>query len=189
MTDLQNRLDKIRPRITSEDFLRGRGLGNDVPFYAFDYPPAAEAQVADHIEWLVRDVSHKTDINIANVNVFELAVDLLKNRRLYEKSLVMESTKGVQALLKAVKGPLEPSKLSAALMARLSEQTPDMVFLSGVGSAYPLIRTHSLLNNLQPLLGNVPLVLFYPGRFNGLSLQLFGELQETPYYRAFRLVD
>lgn len=57
MSDLQTRLDQIRQRITSDDFLQGRGLGNDVPFYAFDYPPTAERRVSDHIdlppsEWL-----------------------------------------------------------------------------------------------------------------------------------------
>ena len=100
----------------------------------------------------------------------------------------MEKAKSVPALLDALKGPLEPSKLSAALIARFAGQKLDMVFLTGVGAAYPLVRTHSLLNNLQPLLGNIPLVMFYPGRFNGQSL-MFGDLQETPYYRAFRLVD
>ncbi len=131
----------------------------------------------------------KTDIRIGNVNVFELAIEQLKGRGLYDKSLSMEATRGVPVLLNALKGPLEPGKLAAALMAKFAGQELDIVFLTGVGAAYPLIRTHSLLNNLQPLLGSVPLVLFYPGRFNGQSLQLFGDLQETPYYRAFRLVD
>ena len=189
MMNLQARLDRIRPRITSEDFLRGRGLGKDVPFYAFDYPPAAEKQVSDHLDWLLDDLARKTDLRVGNINVFELAVEQLKSRGLYDKALAMEGSKGVPALLHALKGPLEPGKLSAALMSRFAGQTLDMVFLTGVGAAYPLVRTHSLLNNLQPLLDNVPLVLFFPGRFNGQSLQLFGELQETPYYRAFRLVD
>lgn len=189
MTDLQSRLDQIRPRITSDDFLQGRGLGKDVPFYAFDYPAAAERQVSDHLDWLLDDIDKKTDICIGHVDVFELAIEQLKSRGLYDKALSMEKAKGVPALLNALKGPLEPGKLSAALVSRFAEQKPDMVFLTGVGAAYPLVRTHSLLNNLQPLLDNTPLVLFYPGRFNGQSLQLFGELQETPYYRAFRLVD
>lgn len=189
MTDLQSRLDQIRPRIASDDFLQGRGLGKDVPFYAFDYPAAAERQVAEHLDWLLDDIAKKTDIRISHVNVFELAIEQLKSRGLYEKALSMEKAKGVPALLNALKGPLEPGKLSAALMSRFAEQKPDMVFLTGVGAAYPLVRTHSLLNNLQPLLDNTPLVLFFPGRFNRQSLQLFGELQETPYYRAFRLVD
>ena len=189
MSDTQTRLDRIRQRITSQEFLQGRGLGNDVPFYAYDYPPAAEQQVSDHISWLLDDLAGKTDLQIGTVNVFELAIEQLKVRNLYEKALAMESGKGVSALLNALKGPLEPGKLAAALMARFAHVRLDMVFLTGVGAAYPLVRTHSLLNNLQPLLGSTPLVLFFPGRFNGQSLQLFGDMQETPYYRAFRLVD
>ena len=189
MTNLQTRLDQIRQRITSDDFLRGRGLGKDVPFYAFDYPAAAERQVSDHLDWLLDDISRKTDLRIGHVNVLELAIEQLKSRGLYDKALLMEMAKGIPALLNALKGPLEPGKLSAVLMSRIVDRKPDMVFLTGAGAAYPLVRTHSLLNNLQPLLDNTPLVLFFPGRFSGQSLQLFGELQETPYYRAFRLVD
>jgi hypothetical protein len=189
VSGLQARLDSIRQRITSEEFLQGRGLGNDVPFYAFDYPPSAERQVSDHICWLLDDLARKTDLLIGNVNVFELAIEQLKSRGLYDKALAMEATKGSSALLNALKGPLEPGKLASALTARFADRKLDMVFLTGVGAAYPIVRTHSLLNNLQPLLGNIPLVLFFPGRFNGQSLQLFGDLQETPYYRAFKLVD
>jgi hypothetical protein len=189
MSDLQARLDKIRPRITSQEFLQGRGLGKDVPFYAFDYPAQAERQVSDHLHWMLDDVARKTELNVGKINVFELAIEQLQSRNLFNKALSMETAKGVPALLAALKGPLEPGKLSAALMSRFAGQTLDMIILTGVGAAYPLVRTHSLLNNLQPLLGNLPLVLFYPGRFNGQSLQLFGAMQETPYYRAFRLVD
>ncbi|MBX4309185.1 DUF1788 domain-containing protein, partial [Mycobacterium tuberculosis] len=78
--------------------------------------------------------------------------------------------------LSALKGPLEPGKMAAALLDKFGGMTLDMLFLTGVGPAYPLIRTHSLLNNLQPLLGSVPLVLFFPGRFSGQSLQLFGDM-------------
>lgn len=189
MSELQARLDKIRPRLTSREFLEGRGLGNDIPFYAFDYPPTAEQQVSDHVAWLLDDLDRRTELHVSSVNLFELAVELLKCRSLYEKSLTMESSKGVKALLNALKGPLEPGKVATALISKFDSENIDMLFLTGVGAAYPLIRTHSLLNNLQPLLGHIPLVLFFPGRFSGQSLQLFGELQETPYYRAFRLVD
>lgn len=189
MSILQSRLDRIRSRITSDEFLKGKGLGNDLPFYAFDYPTEAEPQVDHHIHWLLDDLARKTSLQVHTVNVLELAVSQLKARGLYEKSLQMEIAKGVPALLAAAKGPLEPGKLASALMSRFAEEPLDMLFLTGVGAAYPLVRTHSLLNNLQPLLGKTPLVLFFPGRFNGQSLQLFGDLQETPYYRAFRLVD
>ena len=60
--------------------------------------------------------------------------------------------------------------------------------MSGVGSAYPLIRSHGLLNNLPRIMGRVPLVVFYPGKYDGQSLRLFGRLSDNNYYRAFRLV-
>jgi hypothetical protein len=189
MTDLKSRLDRIRPRITSNDFLTGGGLGAEVPFYAFDYPPIDEPQVDSHVEWLLEDIARTTDLQIANVNVLALAIGALKDRGLYDKAVAIETSKGVPALLSALKGPLEPGKLAKTLMAQVRAKPVDMVFLTGVGAAYPLVRTHSLLNNLQPLIDRTPLVLFFPGRFSGQTLQLFGELQETPYYRAFRLVD
>ena len=189
MNELKSRLDQIRTRVTSQEFLTGSGLGNEVPFYAFDYAPADEPKVVAHIDWLVEDLTRKANLRVAHVDVLSLAVETLKNRRIYSKAVDMEATKGVAALLAALKGPLEPGKLAKAFVAKVRASPVDMVFLTGVGGAYPLVRTHSLLNNLQPVLGSTPLVMFFPGRFNGQTLQLFGELQETPYYRAFRLVD
>lgn len=189
MNDLKPRLDRIRERITSEEFLHGRGLGNEVPFYAFDYPPASEPQVNNHVDWLIDDLTRKAGLSIGRVNLLELVVEQIKARGLYEKALAMEEARGVPALLNALKGSLEPRKMAEALLARFKDQRLDALILTGVGPAYPMVRTHSLLNNLQPLMGSTPVILFFPGRFSGQTLQLFGDLQETPYYRAFRLVD
>ena len=57
-----------------------------------------------------------------------------------------------------------------------------------LGSVWPLLRTHSLLNNLHPVMGKTSLVVFYPGRYDGQSLRLFGKLKINNYYRAFKLV-
>lgn len=46
----------------------------------------------------------------------------------------------------------------------------DIVFLTGVGKAYPVIRSHTVLNNLHAVVENIPLVLFFPGTYNGLEL-------------------
>jgi hypothetical protein len=37
-------------------------------------------------------------------------------------------------------------------------------------------------------MGQTPLVMFYPGRYDGQSLRLFGKLKNNHYYRAFKLV-
>jgi hypothetical protein len=50
-----------------------------------------------------------------------------------------------------------------------------------------LLRAHALLNNLHTVMGQTPLVIFYPGRYDEQSLRLFGKLKNNHYYRAFRL--
>ena len=52
-SDFNERLDKILGRVTADDFLHGKGLGNEIPFYAFDYPPERELEVRDHITFLL----------------------------------------------------------------------------------------------------------------------------------------
>jgi len=44
------------------------------------------------------------------------------------------------------------------------------------------------LNSLHSLLGHKPVVLFYPGYYDGQAMSLFGKIPSNNYYRAFRLV-
>lgn len=189
LSTLDERLNGILDRVTADDFLSGRGLGNEVPFYAFDYPPEAEERVREHIRFVIETApKRRPGLRITAINLFELLIQMLEARGLYTKSIEMQRSKGDDALLKALKAPLDADKIAVELMQKVPSGSCDVVFLTGVGSAYPLVRTHTLLNSLQPHMGSTPLVLFYPGRYDGQSLQLFGELGERPYYRAFRLV-
>ena len=97
--------------------------------------------------------------------------------------------KGDEALKKAKpSGPLHESKLGILFAEVARPDQNDLVIVSGVGGVWPLLRSHSLLNNLQSVMGQTPLVMFYPGRYDGQSLRLFGKLKNNNYYRAFRLV-
>lgn len=188
--DLGKRLDKILGRITSDDFLKGHGLGNEIPFYAFDYPPEQELEVRQHIAFLLVQIPKvRPELRVIHVNLFELIIDYLKERGFYDKALQVQREKGDDALFAALKAPLDASRLASVFAEKVEPAKNDLVLVSGVGSAYPLLRTHNLLNNLHPLMGNTPLVLFYPGIYDGQSLRLFGTLKDKPYYRAFRLVD
>lgn len=63
-----------------------------------------------------------------------------------------------------------------------------IVFITGVGKAYPIIRAHKVLKNTHLKIDNVPVVIFLPGKYSGLEISLFGKLN-TNYYRAFKLID
>ena len=63
---------------------------------------------------------------------------------------------------------LEPGdEVVRCLIQFAREYEIENAVLSGVGSVWPLLRSHSLLNNLQPVMGKTPLVMFYPGRYDG----------------------
>jgi hypothetical protein len=64
----------------------------------------------------------------------------------------------------------------------------DFLLLSGLGNAWPLVRGHELLSALQGVMGNTPLILFYPGSYSGRDLHPFGMIESRNYYRAFKLV-
>jgi len=186
---LHERLNQILPKVTSDDFLSSRGLGNEIAFYIFDYPPEDELRVRDFLRTLLNHLpKHRPDLRVQHVNLFDWVLDYLQSRNLLDKAVQMQRSKGDEALMKALAGPLHESKLSARFAEVVQSDQHDLILVSGVGSIWPLLRAHALLNNLHAVMGQTPLVMFYPGRYDGQSLRLFGKLKNNNYYRAFRLV-
>ena len=190
MTDtLNERLNQILPRITADAFLSGSGLGNEIAFYLFDYPPEAELRVRDYLHTLLDHLARqRPDLRVRHVNLFDFVLDYLKSRNLLDKAIRMQRDQGDAALKKALAGPLHESRLGERFAEVAQPDQHDLVIVSGVGSVWPLLRAHALLSNLHAVMGQTPLVMFYPGRYDGQSLRLFGKLKNNNYYRAFRLV-
>jgi hypothetical protein len=187
---LADRLNEILPRITSDDFLAGKGLGNEIAFFIFDYPPEEELRIREHIRFLLDHIPKtKPGLRVKHVNLFDLVVDHLRERKLLDRSLQMQKEKGDAALLKALGAPLHETKVAQVFAQAAQPEQHDLVLVSGVGSVWPLLRAHSLLNNLHHLMGKTPLLMFYPGRYDGQFLRLFGRLKNNNYYRAFKLVS
>jgi hypothetical protein len=63
----------------------------------------------------------------------------------------------------------------------------DVIFLTGVGNVYPIVRTHKVLSNLRPLIKRNPLIVMYPGTYINNEFSLFGEI-DRDYYQAFKLI-
>jgi hypothetical protein len=193
---LSGRLNQILPRVTSEGFLSSEGIGNEIACYIFDYPAEEELKVREHIEMMMkRFASHHSELRVLHLNLLDVSMAYLKQRGLLDKALEMQATKDDAAILRALKGPLAAEKVCDFIATEHEPADYDLVLLSGVGSVWPMLRAHSLLNCLHTVMGNTPLVMFYPGSFDGTTLRLFGQITATaskpggkPYYRAFTLV-
>jgi len=46
---LEERLEQLKEQVQSDDFLKSKGLGNEVPLWIFDYPPDKELLIRDTI--------------------------------------------------------------------------------------------------------------------------------------------
>lgn len=186
---LQDRLNQIPDKILTEEFLRSQGLGNELGFWIFDYAPEDELQVREYLSFLQGFLAKKhSQLKVAHINLLQAMREYLDQRSFTEKAIQMQQTKGDLALLKALSGPLHMDKFAPFLMKHSDADQHDVVLISGVGSVWPVLRAHNLLNKLHALLGHKPLVLFYPGHYSGQSLALFDRIPSNNYYRAFKLV-
>jgi len=188
--NFNDRLNRIMPRLMSRELRNNEGLGNEIGFYIFDYPAERELELRAFLSGVILPSLAKgpDPLRFAHVNLFEMVIGHLRARNLLDRALELQRQKGDDALSAALKGPLHEQKIAQVLMDRVEIGTTELVLVSGVGSVYPMLRTHTLLSALHSLMRDIPLVMFYPGSYDGLSLKLFNKLTDDHYYRAFRLV-
>lgn len=186
------RLDKIWERISDDDFLANKGVANEVRYYVFDYEPVDELLVRDKISQLKNKNKPELDgFTIIEFDLYQIIIDILENRGYIDKCINFEETKGQDYLYNAVAKLLRLTNDDNLIVTHILKNTPkdSVVFLTGIGKAFPFVRSHNVLNNLHQVLDRVPVVMFYPGRWNGRTLELFGTIDDGNYYRAFPLIN
>lgn len=188
MANINDRLDQIQEKIKERKFVEGRGLGNEISFYIFDYHPRHELVVRDHIKTLHRIFSHEMyDRRIIEFDLFKMLLEIAKEKGIYDQIFDKEINEGPDELFKALSHFAKPE----IFLERMVEQVKDhnVIFITGVGKIFPFVRSHTVLNNLQEKLDHIPVIMFYPGTYDGQSLNLFNKFKDDNYYRAFQLVD
>ncbi|NSB15661.1 DUF1788 domain-containing protein [Clostridium beijerinckii] len=191
MKDIYHRIDEILPKIIEPNFRQNKGLGNEIGFYVFDYSPEYELLVRDRIEFIKEKANGAYGLNIVEFDLYEIIIELLDLKGYLKKNFEMEEKKGSEFVLNATKKALRLTLDNDLVVEYISERLEgaDIVFLTGVGKAWPIIRSHTILNNLHRIVEEQPLVMFFPGNYDGGTLMLFNNLKDDNYYRAFPLVD
>jgi hypothetical protein len=187
--NIEARLEEIYKKLTSDEFLKGKGLGNELNYYIFDYPPESELLVRKFINnILIKKLKNSNKgINPAVIDLYEILIEILESKKVLKAAIDMEKKSGEEGLLKAIKPILKPENFTSLIKDKIKES--NMVLLTGVGKLWPFVRSHVILNNLNTVLFGIPVILFFPGIYNKLELRLFGKLKDDNYYRAFKLVD
>jgi hypothetical protein len=192
LRSLEERLDEAERMIKSESFRKNKGLGNEVGYYVFDYHAEKELIVRERIEYIKgKNIKGTDGFELVVYDLYDIIIDILEREDFMEQCFNFEKKKGMERIIKAVGNLLQVNDETNMIVQYIQEHTPKeaVVFLVGIGKCYPILRSHKVLNNLHQVIDRVPVVLFYPGKYDGQELVLFSEIKDDNYYRAFKLVD
>jgi len=180
--------------LSGKRFLRMEGLSNEVPFFIYPYAPEDALEVAQAKKRIKNRLSQK-GISVREVNLYDLSVEILKERGVWERVLEIEPDQDKDDFRELLQGMLDPQlHIAPAIRAKIEDGSFDILFLTGIGEVFPYIRSHNVLNNLQSVVTGKPMLMFFPGRYEqsetlGSSLVLFGRLKDDQYYRAKNILE
>jgi hypothetical protein len=184
--------------LSSDRFLRMEGLGNEVPFFIWPYPPGQELEVQAANNRIIDRLRTTQGLNILVVDLFELAVELLGGRggNMLERLEQIEPTRSRSDFRRDLQRMLDPEQhIAPAIKRRIeAEAGVDLLILTGIGRVFPFIRSHNVLNNLQVAVSDFPVLMLFPGEYpqtasSGSSLVLFNLLTDDQYYRAKNILE
>lgn len=168
----RDRLDRIEPKLNRPDFLLNKGLGNEVGYFILDYSPQDELLVREHVRLLTaRYTPGLMAFRIVEFDLYEIVLSILRERGYLEKCFDFERLRGVDYTYEAITKTLRLNGENNLIINQIIEYTPEncVVFLTGIGKCYPIVRSHNVLNNLHQVLDTVPVIMFYPGLYSGMT--------------------
>lgn len=187
MEDITKKFTHLYHLISSPKFLNKEALGGEIPFFISAYNPVQENAVTDSIK-LLKNKLQSAGVSVLEINLYDVACDILESKGGMERMFEIEKSKSKDKFLNALQSTLNIHLILTPKIKEIIDQNPSNVyFLTGIGLVFPYIRSHNILNNLQNIAKDSPTVIFFPGDYNGNSLNLFGMMKDDNYYRAFNI--
>ena len=195
-SDLNTLAERLFHLLSSKDFLAMKGLANEVPIFMQTYDPKVEDELRRMVDAITGRLS-STGLVVKRLDLFDLVLDELNKDGLLEDLLTGEKDYSKAELLDTLQNYSDPkTHLIPSLVREIGNDGTQLTLLTGAGRVYPFLRTHTILESLQPAMLIHPVVVFFPGEYTqdpggGSQLRLFGSLPSprinNPYYRAMNL--
>lgn len=189
--NLNDRFIELEDRMLSVESLTRYGTANDMKFYIFDYNPQDEMIVRNEVKKI-----KAMNSNIVEFDLYEIMLSIIEEQGYTEDVNQAEKDYDKQHLLSEIFQPILSVEEDDNEFLEKFKHVPDdgtkIILVTGVGKSYPVIRSHTILNNLQNIFKRNPVVMMYPGRYEtkkAMTLRLFDRLDDDNYYRAFPLVE
>ena len=187
LVDIETLFEGVYNKLISPDF--GKNLGGELPLFIQPVPAEKQFDVESQIKRLSTRLKKK-GIESVSINLYDLCMDILREADVLDAILENEAELEREDIISTLDSVLD---IKTAIIPKIKEviveKHPQYAFISGVGSVYPFVRSHGILNNIDELTGECNLILFFPGDYNNLQLKLFGIISDENYYRGHNLND
>jgi len=189
-------LDKrLRLVLSQPSFLAMKGLAKEIPIFIQTYDPSEEDDLREIVKRLLRGLKEE-GLQVQHVDLFELVIQLLDEKGYLDAVLSEEASWAKSDLFDTLQNVSEPTKELVPKLMKAIGENPQLTLITGSGRIYPFLRTHTIIEALQPEMVRHPVVIFFPGEYSqdadgGSYLRLFGTTPNTkienPHYRATNL--
>ncbi|OOO00079.1 MAG: hypothetical protein ATN35_09335 [Epulopiscium sp. Nele67-Bin004] len=188
---LDNRFGKLETKLVSPDFRTSKGKANEVNYHIFDYSAKEELDVRERINYLLQKYNNGGyDFELKIFDLYDIVIQMLENKNFITKCDNLEKKYGLDKITEGINQMLKMSEDNSnnLILKYIKDNinSNSIVIISGVGKIFPFVRSHKILNNLHQCIDTVPVIMFYPGKFEDGYLSLFGEIKDDNYYRAFK---
>lgn len=180
ITETYERLNNVKIRIHEQGFTTPKGIGSEIPHYVFDYPAEDELKVRTYLKVMIEQSSLK----IQTINLFEFFLNLFEED--IEDLLEISDEEGLKGLVESTETVLDNEQTLVESFIKTAGDA-ELILITGVGNAFPLMRSSKLLKILSTYAYRRTIILFYPGQFTGLNLRLFHKLNNEDQYQLSRI--
>lgn len=187
MEDITAKFTHLFNVISTQRFLKKEALGGEIPFFISAYDAKQELKVVESIK-LLKNKLETSGVSVLEINLYDLTIEILEEKGGMQRMFDIEKTRSKDKFLRALQSTLNIHQiLMPKIREKIDESNAKVYFLTGIGLVFPYIRSHNVLNNLQNIAKDAPTVAFFPGDYNGHTLNLFGLMKDDNYYRAYNI--
>lgn len=188
---ISQRIAELKSQLSSVSNLNKNKTAGDMKFFIFDYDPKDELRLREEINKI-----KNANAEIILFDLYDMMIEIIKDNGYFDTIKTMEKEYDKELLLQEVFQPMlaleqTGNKILDEFANAIVDDGNHIILITGVGKSFPIIRSHTILNNLQSIFKKNPVVMIYPGKFSARKghLKLFDRLDDDNYYRAFPIIE
>jgi hypothetical protein len=186
--NINQMFDDVFYKVCNPQF--GKNLGGELPLYIQTYPIQQQEEVDKQLEYLESRLEKK-GMPVIFIDAYrDICLRILKD--ILDDIMEMEAEHSSDPidLYDNIAYQMEPDEVKNIVEEKAADN-PDAktIFIVGIDRAFPMLRAHVILSNMQQMASSHNIILFYPGSYNNQHMSLFDRLPQENYYRAYNLDD